>query len=359
VFTKSRVHTPSILYSLFTAPKVEFFQPFENEADLFLVQLLLRFPQINEALSFNHICVLVNQGKTMLKKSIFALGLMMGLSFAAMPAEATPVSVWTWTLDNTFSSYQCDNGGTGCVTESQHDNHPEGGGNASHLAWGCGGLLCMGPQSSLDLGGTSGHATANNLHTDGAAVATVSVVANNNVITGSALSSATIHDVLQLQAFSPSNPLVFTLPALDFDIAYDETDNGGNCISSQGSDCADIFALKNITGGAIDASDPNNIFISQSLTYLSENYTVELFISNMVQFTSAQCALINADVGPGVPPTCFGFVSSEGSSNQFNASLKILSDGPVTQVPEPVTLSLFGAGLAGAAFARRRKSKKA
>lgn len=53
-----------------------------------------------------------------------------------------------------------------------------------------------------------------------------------------------------------------------------------------------------------------------------------------------------------------GEESRNGPSNSLTPNLRLNGTGSVTTVPEPMTFSLFGAGLAGLAASRRRKAKK-
>ena len=51
-------------------------------------------------------------------------------------------------------------------------------------------------------------------------------------------------------------------------------------------------------------------------------------------------------------------VLSDGSDFDYNDLIFAFANTSLTQVPEPLTLSLFGAGLAGAAWVGRRRGKK-
>ena len=65
---------------------------------------------------------------------------------------------------------------------------------------------------------------------------------------------------------------------------------------------------------------------------------------------------VNFDATAG---TVFDQVKFLSSSNAFEIDNVAFGQTPRTPAPEPITLSLFGAGLAGLGFARRRKANKA
>jgi hypothetical protein len=82
---------------------------------------------------------------------------------------------------------------------------------------------------------------------------------------------------------------------------------------------------------------------------------------------SAFPGLTNADISSGPWHAEFGnysplFLLAEDTSGRdviIGASGGSITDPDPVGVPEPITMSLFGAGLVGAAALRRRKSKKA
>jgi hypothetical protein len=303
------------------------------------------------------------------KKSILLGGFasLMGVGFLAMPAQAAVVTSWDFTVSDGFTAYTCTGGGSACITAT--NLNPDASLPATfHLPtlieWG---TPCC---SNLNLGGTAPNygLDSGTLTTNAAPTSTVTVTANNNTITGNSLTTATIRDVLQLTAETPppaGSP--FTLPQLSFDIVYDETPNvSGSCPinpTSGNPPCPDILAIANLSNAGFNTSNPNDIFIQQLLPYNGENYDVELFITGLQLLGSAACA--DVDTADGLTPSspdyltsgCIGFVSQEGKNNSYTASLAILDAGSIPTVPEPFTLSLFGAGLAGAAALRRRKPK--
>ena len=82
----------------------------------------------------------------------------------------------------------------------------------------------------------------------------------------------------------------------------------------------------------------------------------------MTVLNDTECAAVNSADGAGTVAAhnCVGFISQEGNSNHFQASLAIINNG-ATVVPEPATIALFGSGLfgLGGLIKRRRKAKSA
>ena len=288
----------------------------------------------------------------MIKRSNFlGTAVFVGMAFAAAPAPATPVTSWLFTGNAGFSSYTSTGGGHAGITAGPINATL---GLPSSLSWGSGAL----GQSNLDLGGVNGQ-FGGILLTNAAPVNTVAVTANNRPITGDTLQFATLLDTLQLTPITPAGA-GFSLPALSFNIAYNETPNAAPCAAPSGSNpCADILAISNLTNGGFDTTDPSHVFITKPLVYDGENYILDLFITGLVSLDAAECNSVNAADGTNLPsPGCIGFISQEGNDNRFQASLQILDRGPV-EVPEPGALALFGAGLMGCLASLRRRQKKA
>ncbi len=279
-----------------------------------------------------------------------------------MPSQAaTVVTSWGYTVNAGFFNYTSTAGGHTGITAS-NTNNSFSPGLPTFLSWGD-----SGPFSTLSLGANNGSSTGT-VFTNLAAVPTSTVTADNHPITGPTLATATIHDTLQLQSLTPppvGSP--FNLPQLSFDIAYDETPNSGlasDCAAQPSTTpCADILAITNLTNAGFDTTSiPGTVFISQTLpNYGGEDYTINLFITGLVHLTANECNAVNTADSLNIPlASCFGFISQESNTNNFQASLQILDKGP-TQVPEPATIALFGSGLfgLGGLIKRRRKAKSA
>lgn len=266
-------------------------------------------------------------------------------SMAAMaPAQATVITNWNYTVNSGFSAF-APAGVTPSATNTAL-------GLPSTLTWG---TSTGSGQSSLTFGGVNGMQTGA-IATGAAPINTVIVTEINRPITGTELTSATLQDRLTLDPVAPIPPAVagpgdqFNLAQLSFNILFNETTNTAPCaIPSSPTPCNDIFVLSLTSGSGafFNATDPSNVFLSQPFAFLGENYTVNVFLDGLVVLPNTACASMT----PAQANGCIGFSVSENSTNNFQVRLQILS------APEPITLSLFGAGLIGAAAIRRRKSK--
>ncbi|HKQ46062.1 MAG TPA: PEP-CTERM sorting domain-containing protein [Rhizomicrobium sp.] len=188
-----------------------------------------------------------------------------------------------------------------------------------------------------------------------------------------------VFDGFLLTSITPTAPS-FLEPLGGFDLAF----SGGSLkYYTYGSD---IFAGNALTDGsgsqqdAIDAITLGGGTLELSLTPQTIFGTTTLGIhvpTDLTTFTGAATTTVFLDIVGGASASLFDkdtFVNAftlaladatyQGSANSttcFTGRWQVCGDNHATLrvIPEPVTLSLFGAGLAGAAALRRRKAKKA
>ncbi len=252
--------------------------------------------------------------------------------FLASTTAGAAVSTWDYSVTSLFTFAEYSNGASGAVSTGT-------------LSWG---TSTGQGQSSLVVGGSPATGSVDTYfgNTPPASLPylglSTSLTHNNNPITGTTLTAATLNNTVTLDPVNPDNPALSPFNFL-FEIAFTETPNSNPCpVSGSPTPCNDIFVL---TSGLLNSS-----FDYDDGTGLSTYYV------NIFPTTGGVLSVLenSACAAAGVASGCIGFTTPEGQSTTLEFGFTI-STQPL-QVPEPGILALLGLGLTGLFAWKRRQN---
>lgn len=153
------------------------------------------------------------------------------------------------------------------------------------------------------------------------------------------------------------------LPASFLQIFCNHSTSG--CTAASPGDTAALGIQNGVMRFGLNNKDTGTTFFSDTADS-DGNYHV-LISDNYADFNQGvlpggAATVINNLILSGMSVTYIGWedlTKGQGSDFDYNDLIFAFANTTTNKVPEPLTLSLFGAGVAGAAWAKRRKDKKA
>lgn len=160
------------------------------------------------------------------------------------------------------------------------------------------------------------------------------------------LETVMLVDGLDLTGYYEGGSTPFLAPELQFNIAFEETFNGGGCDLSMpinANGCADIFTFTDDFGGDVLEVNLEEGYIDFSVKFSIDTEEDVWTDYELITRLSGLQVLNDGRLG---------FMTMEEAENVLNAQFAIRA----VAVPEPSTLGIFALSLVGLGFAARRKS---
>ena len=268
-----------------------------------------------------------------MRKSLLTVSLTVGL-LATPLAQADLVTTWGYTVDSGFTAATFTSGGG---TQIVSGTEISWGGDNNGGSSGVGDLIINGGERSgllIENTPRTGTITTGSLAPQ--PTNTFSHINNSISADYATLLTASISTTLKLTALDPDPDVALPDDTITFAIKFAETSNNNNCVVGATSNCDDVFV---ITFGSL-----NNSFVYDGYEYFASIVKTN---GPLDPLSPSACA------AAGVASGCLGFLTEEGAKTSVDFGI-VITSSPIN-VPEPASLALLGAGLAGLGFSRRRK----
>ncbi len=292
---------------------------------------------------------------TMRHFKLARLGVAAAAVFAATAASAAPIATWDYTVVSQFRAGTGATSGSGSgqtagdgVTEfvPSHTSGPDAptastsGWSISplELTWGRdGGSIFAGTRNGLVITtatATGGTTTASNGNTAG------------NVITNGAYEAANAYTTFNRGNIGADS---WTLGTTIIDATLVLAAGGGSPVTPFTAN----YEIRFVENGAADLFVLSGL-LDERFVWEGYAYSFDFTAFGLGQLNDAQCALAGVDAG------CVGLTTPDVRNPNWQLQFAIKSEQipePATEIPEPASITLLGAGLLGLACSRHRQQK--